>query len=768
MKILILSWRDIKSPFAGGAEIFTFENARRWVASGHEVTWFTSGFETNPKEESIEGVKIIRRGSETTVHYQAFRHYHKFFRGKFDLVIDEINTIPFFTPLYIKEKKVVLIFQLAREVWFHETFFPLSLIGFFAEYFYLRIYRNIPVITISESTKQDLLNLGFSKKIFVLPIGITFKPLEQVPQKEDNPTLVFVGRLRRSKRVHHIIKALRFLKIKIPNIRLRIIGRVGRSDYLSRLNHLIRKYDLGENVIFHGYVDELTKQGLLKKAHAIVITSAREGWGLAVTEANALSTPAIAYNVPGLKDSIRNGETGILVKKNSPHSLSRAILTMLQDKGLLYQKLSLNALEWSKKFCWDKSAEQSLTILSDLNKIDTSKKIKNVVLVAEMTIPPISRANLRPYRLGLALRKYGYNIYMITPSKTPFQRKSFYQEGIFMNQFWGFSKYLYSNIRIIVRFYHLLGSIFSIIWLQIRFFDIYFIHAWNPLAGLAAAIAGKILRKKVYIDFTDFYSDIARTDLPLMVPILRFIERFILSSAEKVFVVSNEMVNVLDRFGVKKEKLYIIPDGVDSKMFNPSINGQELRKKMGLENLPVIIYHGDTKHPDGVDLLLQSFVLVVKKIPDVKLLIVGGGRGKYFKKLEKTIRQLKLEKSIYITGWVEHSMVPEYISISNVGAMPMRGTLNHNCYLSFKLFEYWAMGKPIVVSRLDAISKIVQDGVNGYIFEPENIEEMAQAYIKIFSDINKTKIMGQAGRELVEKNFDWNILMAKEASLLLS
>lgn len=364
MKILILSWRDIKGPFAGGAEVFTFENAKRWVSAGHEVTWFTSGFGDNPKEEVVEGIKIVRRGSEKSVHYQAFLHYRKFFKGKFDLVIDEINTIPFFTPLYIKERKIVLIFQLAREIWFHEASFPLSLIGFFAEYLYLKIYRNTPVITISESTKQDLLNLGFSNKISILPVGISFKPLEQVSEKEDNPTLVFVGRLRSSKRVHHIIRALGIVKIKIPNIQLRIIGRDSRPRYLSKLKYLIRKYNLQENIIFHGYVDEPTKRDLMQKAYAIMLTSIREGWGLVVTEANALSTPAIGYNIAGLRDSIEDGLTGLLTKKNDPFVLAKTILNFLNTPELI-KKLSINALEHSRKFLWEESTKRSLSIINN-------------------------------------------------------------------------------------------------------------------------------------------------------------------------------------------------------------------------------------------------------------------------------------------------------------------------------------------------------------------------------------------------------------------
>jgi len=365
MKILILSWRDIKNPLNGGAETFTYENAKRWIASGHEVIWFSSDFGDCKKEETIDGIKIIRRGTETTVQYQAFRYYNKFFKGKFDLVIDQINTIPFFTPLYVKEKKIALIFQLAREVWFYEIFFPLSLIGFILEYFYLKIYTKTPVLTISESTKQNLLNLGFSKDIFILPVGISFKPLEQMPQKEPNPTLIFVGRLRKSKRIHHIIRALQIIRKKVPNIQLRLVGRSSRPRYMKKLNCLVKKYNLQDNIIFHGYVDEQTKEDLIKQSHAIIITSIREGWGLVVSEANALSTPAVGYNVPGLRDSIIDGQTGLLTKKNNSSSLAQTILYFF-DNEEVYNKLRRRALECARKLSWETSARESLEAIKRL------------------------------------------------------------------------------------------------------------------------------------------------------------------------------------------------------------------------------------------------------------------------------------------------------------------------------------------------------------------------------------------------------------------
>ncbi|MCM8781702.1 MAG: glycosyltransferase family 4 protein [Candidatus Omnitrophica bacterium] len=362
MKILILSWRDIRSPFSGGAEVFTFEVARRWVACGEEVTWFSSGFKSSPEEEIIDGIKIIRRGNERTVHDQAFKHYHKFFKGKFDLVIDEINTIPFFTPLYIKEKKFALIFQLARKVWFYETYFPLSLIGFLAECIYLKIYRNIPTITISESTKQDLLGLGFLKEIFIVPNGISFKPLEQVPQKEKNPTLISVGRLKSSKGLHSLLKAMYFIKKEIPSVKLRVIGPAINPAYLKKLLRLIKKFRLQNNVIFHGHVDETTKMDLLQKAHAIAVASVREGWGLVVSEANAMGTPAIGYNIPGLRDSIKNGDTGLLCEP-TPRAMAQKAIELFKN-NLLMKKLSENALKWSREFNWDESANKFMQFVN--------------------------------------------------------------------------------------------------------------------------------------------------------------------------------------------------------------------------------------------------------------------------------------------------------------------------------------------------------------------------------------------------------------------
>src|SRR5206468_8182458 len=134
-------WRCLRNPRAGGAEKFTYEVARRLVSRGHSVEWFSASFPGAEAEEEIGGVRMVRAGSQWTVHWRAFRRYRGRLSGHFDAVLDQVNTMPFFTPLWAKIPSFMLIHQLAREVWWYESPFPISALGYMAEPWYLRIYR---------------------------------------------------------------------------------------------------------------------------------------------------------------------------------------------------------------------------------------------------------------------------------------------------------------------------------------------------------------------------------------------------------------------------------------------------------------------------------------------------------------------------------------------------------------------------------------------------------------------------------------------------
>ena len=212
LKILILNWRDIKNPSSGGAEVLTHEIAKRWVGWGNGIYYLTSSFKGAKKEEIIDGIKIIRMGSPDarnlfgSIHFQAFLYYLKNLRGKFDVVIDEIHGIPFFTPLYVKEKKVALICEVAGRIWDISFPFPFNLLGKYVEKNYFKFYKNINFLTISNSTKDELLGFGVERnKITVLPMGITKPSALPKFKKEKVPTIIFVARLVRSKGVEDAV-----------------------------------------------------------------------------------------------------------------------------------------------------------------------------------------------------------------------------------------------------------------------------------------------------------------------------------------------------------------------------------------------------------------------------------------------------------------------------------------------------------------------------------------------------------------------------------
>jgi len=364
-RILILNWRDILHPRAGGAEKVTHEVARRWVSWGHRVTMLTATFPGATAHEVIDGVRVVRLGSQATVHWEAYRYYRRRLRGQCDVIIDEVNTIPFFAPLYAREPVVMYSNQLAREVWRYEAPFPLSAVGYLAEPWYLQAYRHTPIMTISASTAHDLRRLGLRGPSRIIPMSIDTRPLPVLPAmttKEEDLTLVFVGRVVPSKRVGHMIEALALLhRSGLERARLWIIGS-WEERYRRELNGQIAKLGLHDRVTFYGRVDATQKERLLARAHLFVMTSVREGWGLVVTEANAVGTPAVVYNVPGLRDSTRHGETGLVCPHNTPMDLARTIAALNADSAL-YMRLRQRAWAESGELSWDRTAREAWTAI---------------------------------------------------------------------------------------------------------------------------------------------------------------------------------------------------------------------------------------------------------------------------------------------------------------------------------------------------------------------------------------------------------------------
>jgi glycosyltransferase involved in cell wall biosynthesis len=207
-------------------------------------------------------------------------------------------------------------------------------------------YKDTVTLAVSESTRLDLEELGF-KKVFLVPNGLNVTPLANVKEKEDNPTVVFIGRLRKAKLPDHALQAFSIIKSEIDDAKMWIIG----DGYFRKKLESFKMKD----VTFYGHISNEEKYELLSRAHIILVPAVREGWGQIVTEANAMGTPAIGYDVPGLRDSIRHGETGITIIEKTPTAMAQQAISLIRDSDRL-SEYSKKGLDFSRQFSWDDTA----------------------------------------------------------------------------------------------------------------------------------------------------------------------------------------------------------------------------------------------------------------------------------------------------------------------------------------------------------------------------------------------------------------------------
>jgi len=354
MNILIFNWRDTRHVFAGGAEVYVHELAKRWVQDGNKVTLFCGNDHFHPSYEVLDGVEVYRRGGTYTVYFFAVMYYFLKFRRKYDVIIDCENGIPFFTPLYTTRPVILLIHHIHQEIFRSFLPFPLNGIAKLLEGKLMPlIYHNRTIVTVSQSSKQEIFKLGFtdSGNIDIVHNGVS-PHLYVNYEKTPYPLFSYVGRLKEYKNIDVAIKGFAAVAKTRPDARMAIVG-TGES-YLS-LKALTESLGVDKQVTFLGKASEEEKAKLLSQSWAMIQPSQVEGWGITVIEANAAGTPVIASRVNGLRDSVVDGRTGILVEPGNIKQFATAMMAIMTDEHFR-QQLSLEALSWSKNFNWDKSA----------------------------------------------------------------------------------------------------------------------------------------------------------------------------------------------------------------------------------------------------------------------------------------------------------------------------------------------------------------------------------------------------------------------------
>ena len=363
MKILVINWQDIKNPLGGGAEVHLHEIFSRLAKRGHDVTLLTSAFDGATEEETIDRIRTIRKGNRNLFNFYVRRMYNNLRReNKFDVVVDDINKIPFFTPVFVKEPLVGIALHFFGKTIYKETN-PV-----FASYVYLTerlvpaIYRQIPFATISESTQLEMVANGFSKdKIEIIPTGVdTALYNMNVPSPpQDHPIVGYLGRIKKYKSVDHLIVAFAKIAAEFPKVEMIIVG---DGDNLDDLKALADKTGFSSRITFTGKVGEEEKVRQMRRMTFLVNPSAKEGWGLTVIEANACGKTVIAADVPGLRDSVVDNRTGLLYIYGDTNHLTEKMKLLLTNPQLRCD-LEREAIQWAANFTWDIAADKMERLL---------------------------------------------------------------------------------------------------------------------------------------------------------------------------------------------------------------------------------------------------------------------------------------------------------------------------------------------------------------------------------------------------------------------
>ena len=356
MRILLVNWNDRENPHAGGAEIHLHELFGRLAGWGHEVDLIASGWPGGAARAEVDGIRVRRVGGRHSFALLGRGAVRRALAERApDVVVEDVNKLPLFLPTLTRLPFVAIVPHLFGTTAFAEASWPVAAVVWAAEQPLPRVYRRAAFHAISESTRDDLVRRGVAReRIEVISPGVDaawYRP-DDATRRSERPTFLYVGRLKRYKGVEIALRALSAARRTRPDLTLEIAG---QGDDRPRLEALAHAAGLGDAVRFLGFVPEEEKRRRLRRAWALVFPSPKEGWGISNVEAAACGTPALASDSPGLKESVRHGETGYLVPHGDAGVLAERMLALAADP-VLVARLGRAARAFAEGLSWEAAA----------------------------------------------------------------------------------------------------------------------------------------------------------------------------------------------------------------------------------------------------------------------------------------------------------------------------------------------------------------------------------------------------------------------------
>ena len=354
----------MQHPEAGGAEVHAHEIFRRLAARGHEITFLTCAWPGCAKFIDLDGMKVIRVGSNHTFNYTVAgmlkAGLHK--RLGADIVVEDLNKLPFFSPWVVKSPRLLMVHHFFGRTIFREASFPIASYVWLWEKLSPMIYKHEYVQSVSQDTTAELVGMGFERdKIRTIYNAVDSEAFRPKTEHEKPPFaypyILYMGRVKKYKRLDLIIRA--FAKVVGFGVddRIRLVLAGGGDDY-PRLKNLAAALGVAERCEFLGRVTEDRKKELFRHAILVANSSPKEGWGITNLEAAACGAPVVASRSPGLRESVAENEGGYLFEPGNVDEFAQLMLRVCEDP-ILAEQLSVGARKFAESFSWDKSAQET-------------------------------------------------------------------------------------------------------------------------------------------------------------------------------------------------------------------------------------------------------------------------------------------------------------------------------------------------------------------------------------------------------------------------
>ena len=356
---MLVNWNDRENPHAGGAEIHRHEIFGRLARAGHRIDLLASSWPGAGATAEVDGMQVHRVGSRNSFALLGRGAARRMLAAnRYDVVVEDINKLPFFLASATRLPFCVIVPHLFGTTVFDEARWPVAAVVWAAERPIPWAYRRAAFHAISDSTKADLVARGVpAERVTVIYPGVdsTWYCPDPSTKRTARPTFLYVGRLKRYKGVEYALRAVAAARARGTDLRLDVAG---KGDDRPRLEALARDLGLTEQVRFLGFVDDREKRRLLRESWAVVFPSPKEGWGITNVEAAACGTPAVASDSPGLRESVRDGETGYLVPHGDVAALTERLLALAGDSKRV-ELLGAAGRRFAERLTWERAAEET-------------------------------------------------------------------------------------------------------------------------------------------------------------------------------------------------------------------------------------------------------------------------------------------------------------------------------------------------------------------------------------------------------------------------